>query len=131
MARHSLQLQLFSEKYALCRLSHSAGIPLWAHASDFFSITRTPEELSIVCQEAVVPSDQACERGWRCLQVLEPIDLAMTGVLASLTEPLANAQISLFAIATYDTDYLLVKEEILTKALQALQAAGHEIRSRA
>ena len=101
-------------------------IPEWAH-SGFFSMTRTPDELSIVCNEEIVPDGVACEKGWHCLQVKGPLDFALTGILASLAAPLAEAGISIFAISTYDTDYFLVKE--LDRAIAVLFKAGHNVRS--
>ncbi len=127
MKHPKVLLSPLSETLAICRLSSRSAIPLWALSSDFFSLTRTSEELSIVCPQASVPSDIQCERDWRCVKVQGPIDFATTGVLASLTEPLAQAQISFFAISTYDTDYVLVKEENLNRALHALKETGHEI----
>ena len=112
--------------FAICRLDRDAPIPEWAH-NGFFSITRTPDELSIICKEEIVPEQVLCEKGWRCLQVMGPLDFALTGILASLASPLAEAGISIFAISTYDTDYFLVKE--LNRAIAVLSKAGHTMRS--
>jgi hypothetical protein len=97
---------------------------LWIAAADFVSITQTIDELSIVCREANVPSDVKADRGWRALKVAGPLDLALTGVLASLVNPLAEAQINIFAISTFDTDYLLVKGYNLAGACDVLRGAG-------
>jgi hypothetical protein len=112
--------------FGICRLDKDAPIPEWAHIG-FSSITRTPDELSIVCKEEIVPERVICERGWHCLQVMGPLDFALTGILASLAAPLAEAGISIFAISTYDTDYFLVKE--LNRAIAVLSDAGHNVRS--
>lgn len=110
--------------FAICRLDSDAPIPEWAHIG-FFSITRTPDELSIVCKEEIVPEGVTGEKGWRCLQVMGPLDFALTGILASLAAPLAEAGISIFAISTYDTDYFLVKE--LNRAIAVLSNSGHNV----
>ncbi len=129
MSEHqpTLHLTLLPEQLAVCRLPSSALIPAWAMIGSFFTLTRTDEELSIVCPAARVPEEVTCEPGWRALKVAGPLDFALTGVLAALATPLAQAGISLFALSTYDTDYLLVKEERLTQAISALQAAGHRV----
>jgi hypothetical protein len=88
---------------------------------------RTASELSVVCAAAGVPDDVRAERGWRALAVEGPLDLALTGVLASLLVPLAHAGVSIFAVSTYDTDYVLVRSERLADALEALRGAGHRI----
>lgn len=93
----------------------------------FFAVTRTPGELSVVLPEAAVEAGWRAEKGWRCLAVAGPLDFALTGVLASLASPLAAAGVSLFAVSTYDTDYLLVREEDLARAVAALRNAGHRV----
>ncbi len=91
----------------------------------FFSLTRTGEELSVVCAENLVPVDVQAERGWRALRVAGVIDFSVGGVLATLAVPLAEAGISVFAISTYNTDYLLVKEHDLGRAIEVLRDADH------
>ncbi len=110
---------------AVCRLGGAHPIPGWAVQGTFFSITRTPEELSIVCPESLAPVDVRTERGWRALRVAEVIDFSVIGVLATLAVPLAEAGISVFAISTYNTDYMLVKEHDLGRAIEKLREAGH------
>jgi hypothetical protein len=119
-----LTLTVLPETLAICRLSVDEAVPEWAAAADFVSITQTIDELSIVCREANVPSDVKADRGWRALKVAGPLDLALTGVLASLVNPLAEAQINIFAISTFDTDYLLVKGYNLAGACDVLRGAG-------
>jgi uncharacterized protein len=126
MKAPQLTLSLVSGDLAICRLDAQAPIPAWAGGS-FYSITRTPDELSIVCDQRNVPDGIPCERGWRALRVRGQLDFALTGVLASLAAPLADAGISLFVISTFDTDYVLVKEINLRQALAALEKAGHII----
>ena len=122
-----LSLSLLPYKYAVCQFHPDKHIPYWALLGDFVSLTRTPEELSIVCQQDNVPDDIEAERGWRCLQVQGAFDFSAAGVHASLAIPLAEADISVLAIATYATDYLLIKEKHVERALQVLEQAGHYI----
>lgn len=117
-------LSILPDRLAICRLGPDEAVPEWALASTFHSITRTDEELSVVCAERLVPPRHRCEKGWRCLKVRGPLDFSQTGILASLTAPLAEVGISVFALSTYDTDYLLVKERDLSQALAALAAHG-------
>lgn len=112
---------------AVCRLDQVAPIPPWASSGSVFSITRTADELSIVCQQDHVPGGVRCERGWRCLRVAGTMAFSMIGVVASLSTPLAEAGIGIFVISTFDTDYLLVKEGDFQNALVALRTAGHAI----
>ncbi|MGZ3624720.1 MAG: ACT domain-containing protein, partial [Ktedonobacteraceae bacterium] len=116
-----LSLSLLQPTYAVCQLHPDKHIPYWALLGDFVSLTRTPEELSIVCQQDNVPEDIEAERGWRCVQVQGAFDFSVAGVNASLAVPLANADISVLAIATFATDYLLVKEENIERALLVLE----------
>jgi hypothetical protein len=124
---HALELAILPGVFAVCRFAHDAPLPAWAGESDVVSITRTPEELSVVCEQRLVPSRAQCERDWRCLKVKGPLDLSLIGVLASLAAPLAQAGIPIFALSTFDTDYLLVKSQNLQKAARALRQAGHRI----
>jgi len=123
-----LSLSLLPHTYAVCQFHPDKHIPYWALMGDFVSLTRTNEELSIACQEDNVPDDIEAERGWRCLQVQGAFDFSAAGVHASLAIPLAEADISVLAIATYATDYLLIKEKNVERALQVLEQAGHSIK---
>lgn len=120
-----IRLSILQDRLSICRLRQSEAVPYWATAGGFFSITRTAEELSIVCSEALVPPGIQVESGWRGLKVEGPLDFALTGILAGLSGVLAQAGISLFAISTYDTDYILVKEKDLEKAVETLVQAGY------
>ncbi len=113
--------------FAVCRLAGDSPLPPWATAGPFFSITRTAEELSVVVRQDAVPEGTVCERGFCCLRVAGTIPFSVVGVLASLAAPLAEAGISVFALSTFDTDYLLVKATDYEKARKALQQAGHSI----
>jgi hypothetical protein len=90
-------------------------------------VTRTDRELSVVCEEGAAPADTKREAGWRLLRVAGPLDFSLTGILAGIAAPLAEAGVSIFAVSTFDTDYIMVKQEDLAKALSALRAAGHAI----
>jgi uncharacterized protein len=111
--------------FAVCRLPADAEVPAWATAGSFFSITRTPEELSIICDQEQVPDGHPCEGGWFCLQVAGTLD----GVLASLLVPLTEAGVSVVAVSTFDTDYLLIRHADLVQALLALRGAGHFVQA--
>jgi hypothetical protein len=122
----SLTLIELPGRFAVCRLEPDTSIPEWAFR-DVFSITRTDEELSIVCHEEFVAAGTVCEGGWSGLKVQGPLDFGLTGVMASLVGPLAEAGISIFAISTYNTDYLLVKSARLQEAIEVLARAGHKM----
>ncbi len=122
-----LTLTLAPERLAVCRLAPDAPIPPLPLGSSLVALTLTPDELSLVIPEEAAPVGAATEAGWRALRVAGPLDFSLTGVLVSLAEPLAQAGVSIFAISTYDTDYLLVRESALAAALAALRAAGHTI----
>lgn len=109
----------------MCQLAADAPFPSWAEEGGFFCVTWTSTELSIVCEEDRVPEGVRVERGWVALKLAGPFPFSMTGVLASFLEPLAEGSIPIFAISTFDTDYVLVKREGLRRAVSALEAAGH------
>jgi hypothetical protein len=128
MPANQLALALLPETFAVARLDADAAIPAWATTSSFFSITRTAEELSIVCLQSLVPDGVQCERDWRCFQLAGPIPFTTVGVLASLVTPLADAGISVFAFSTFDTDHVLVKAADLERAIETLRKCGHIVR---
>jgi uncharacterized protein len=124
----TLRFSLLSETFAICRLDPTTGIPEWAlRPAMLISITRTDEELSIVCPEANVPIGLKSDAGWICLKLQGPFPFSMTGVLASFINPLSSNRIPIFAIATFDTDYVLIKQEFWEAGSAALESAGHEI----
>jgi uncharacterized protein len=125
----SLELTLLPEKLAVCRLDSSDESDLRA-GGGIFSVTRTAEELSVVCPQEDAPQSAEVSGGWRALEVHGPLDHTATGILASLATPLADAGVPLFPLATYDTDYVLVREQDLDSAVEALTAAGHRVGSR-
>jgi hypothetical protein len=122
-----LELTLLPERFAISRLAADAPIPPWATQGPFFSVTRTGEELSVVTELSLVPAGVQSQPGWRVLKVHGPFVLSEIGVLAALAAPLAEGKISLFAVSTFDTDYLLVASDTLSAATAALERAGHTI----
>jgi len=127
MTSAPLQLTALPQQLAVCRLPPESPIPAWAAVGPLWSLTRTPDELSLVCAEAQVPPGVTAERGWRALVVAGPLDFALTGILHAITGPLAVAAISIFALSTYDTDYVLIRASDLERAVAALRAAGHTL----
>jgi uncharacterized protein len=131
-----LKYRILVERLAVCRLAAGAPVPEWAMDGEFFCIARTSDELSILCfesaclgsagDEAHGRSDMSVERGWVALKLEGPFPFSVTGVLSSFVQPLADARIPIFAISTFDTDYVLVKSENLEQAVSALSASGHE-----
>ena len=126
-ATRHLELSLLTERFAISRLAADSSIPGWATQGSFFSVTRTGDELSIVTELSRVPANIKSQSGWRVLKVQGPFVLSEIGVLSALAAPLADAKISLFAVSTFDTDYLLVASETLSAAIAALERAGHTI----
>lgn len=128
-----MKFRVLTEPLAVCRLASDAPVPSWALDGQFFCVLRTNDELSVVCPEDHLPKDRipnaslaSVERGWLALKLEGPFPFSMTGVLASFLQPLAEAKIPIFAISTFNTDYVLIKHETLQSALLALTAAGHE-----
>jgi len=126
----ALRLTVLDDTFAVCRLPADAVVPEWAWTGEVACVTRTRDELSIVCRGDLVPGDVLREPGWRCLRVRGPLPFSLTGVFSRIAQPLADAGISLFAVMTYDTDYVMVKDEALPAAVDALMAAGHTVEVR-
>lgn len=122
-----MNLVVLEGELGVARLAAAEPIPAWASRGRLTSITRTSEELSVVCAAADIPESVRAERGWRAFRVAGRLDFALTGVLASLAGPLAAAGVSIFVISTYDTDYILVRAQSLAAAVECLTAAGHEV----
>jgi hypothetical protein len=123
-----LTLELLPERFAIARLEADSGVPAWVQSGPLVSVTRTAVELSIVCPEASVPQDVKAQRALRCLRVLGPLPFSEIGVLSSIAQPIARAGVSIFALSTYDTDYLLVAHTDLEAGVFALNEAGHVVR---
>jgi uncharacterized protein len=120
-------LTVLGERLSICRLDAGEEVPAWAMGASLFSVTRTRDELSVVCPEDVVPEGISRERGWRAFRLEGTFDLSMVGILASVASPLAEAGASIFAVSTFDTDYVLVREEQLDLAVDTLRASGHRV----
>lgn len=124
-----MELYTLPETLAIARLAADAPVPAWVGGQDLLAVVRTRNELSIVCRDDTVPAGHAdVQRPFRCLAVDDTLDFALTGVIAQLAEPLAEAGISIFGVSTYDTDHILVREEHLEAAKTALRNAGHTVR---
>ena len=126
-SKRRFDLTVLPGSFAIVHLAADAPFPQWAVQGEFFSVTRTSDEVSVVCTADQVPKDVKAEAGWRVLKVKGPFALSEIGVLAALSASLAEAKVSLFAISTFDTDYLLVSEKQLLAAIAALRGAGHRI----
>jgi len=122
-----LTLQSLPDSYAVAQLPAGTVIPEWATRGPLFSITRTTNELSIVCRDEHVPPGVRAERGWRCLRIAETFDLAMIDILAALINALIEDGIAMWVVSTMDTDYLLVKQQEFAVALRDLRRAGHRV----
>ena len=126
-----LDLDLLPEEYAVCRLPVGSPIPSsltgGPDEKSVVSFTWAPDELSIICPSDRVPDGAEADSAWRCLRVVGPVALALTGVVASLIGPLADARVTIVAFSTYTTDYLLVPAVRLGEAIDTLVAAGHRI----
>jgi len=127
MESESLHLEIEPFQVGLFKLPPSSQIPQWVFESSFYSITKTLEELSILCTDSVIPREIIAERNWSCFRLMGSIDFSTTGVLASLADPLARAGISIFSVSTFETDYLLVRKDKLQDAIACLEQAGHVI----
>ena len=122
-----LKLTVLPQCFAVCRLAPVEEIPEIVYSSDFFSITRTNEELSLILPESETAGLEICEKGWRALKVLGPLDFNLVGVLSELSRVLARAGVSIFVLSTYDTDYILVKEKQLQLSINSLHENGFSI----
>jgi uncharacterized protein len=123
-----LRFTIVPGEFAVSRLDPVAAIPEWAlRPSNLMALVRTSDELSLVCPAEHVPTGTQAEYGWMCLKLIGPFPFSMTGILASFIAPLSSKQISILALATFDTDYVLIKEESWERARRVLQAAGHEL----
>lgn len=126
---HQLKFRRLSGPYAIVRLAPDAPVPAWAWKGEFTSLTRTADELSVVCSVDNLPPDVHSPHRWICLKLEGPFDFSLTGVLLSFIEPLSNNGIPIFAISTFDTDYVLIQEESAANAIDLLRRAGHSLLS--
>lgn len=121
-----IKLKLLDENFSIHRFNKLNEAPPKIFQSNFFNITKTDEEVSIVCPSSLKLDSEQCNKDWGCIKVIGPLDFNLTGVLAKLSRVLAKAQISIFALSTYDTDYILIKSAIVKKAIAALKSAGYK-----
>lgn len=124
---HQLKFRRLSGPYVVLRLPSDALVPEWGTKGEFTSITRTEDELSVVCPADNLPHDVEAQHHWMCLKLEGPFPFSQTGVLLSFIEPLSSKGIPIFAISTYDTDYVLIQEEWVGAAISALHGAGHQL----
>lgn len=123
-----ISLKILPERMAVCRFEPTAPLPDWIGEVGFYSLTRTADELTLVCPEAHLAPGTTSETGWRCFKVQGLLDFSEVGIIFSLTQPLAKNGVSVFVISTFETDYFMVKEKDLAKAIDALTAEGHQVK---
>lgn len=124
-----MELSILSGQWMVCRLAADSPLPVWATHGSLWSVTRTADELSLIVEAGHAPADVTSEGPWSALKVSGPLDFNLVGILASLTVPLAKARVPLFALSTYDTDYILIPTTSLEAAVSALRGAGHSVRN--
>ncbi|WP_395626483.1 ACT domain-containing protein [Daejeonella sp.] len=117
-----INLSILPESFAICRFDNTTKVPLWVFKSSFYSINKTADELSIVCDQTFVPADVKKVENWRAFKIEGPLDFSLTGIIASLSKPLADNKIPIFVVSTYDTDYILVQSLYFNKAKDVLRA---------
>lgn len=127
MSAQKLSFRQLPDPYAIIRLAPDTATPTWAHVGEFTSISRTVDELSIVCPTKNLPPDIHSSHRWICLKLEGPFPFSQTGVLLSFIQPLSENELPIFAISTFDTDYVLIQQENLGAALDLLRAAEHEL----
>jgi len=123
----SFVISVLKDDYKVCRLNAFEGIPDGVLDTPLSSITRTAEELSIVCPNSVAPDQLKSEQKWKCLKIHGPLGFDEVGIISSLTKILADVDISVFVLSTFDTDYILVKRLNIDKAAKVLSEKGHEL----
>ena len=121
-----MKLRLLDENFSIHRFNELNEVPDKIFQSSFFNITRTDDEVSVICPSSLNFDSKQCNKDWRCIKVMGPLDFNLTGILANLSQVLANAQISIFSLSTYDTDYILVKSVTIKKSIAALESAGYK-----
>jgi len=120
-----VKLRTLPDSYAVVRLQPGSELPEWVDQGPFRSVTRTDHEVSVVCRDHDVPEGESVDRGWTVLETVGPLDFSLTGVISSLVEPLAQAEVPIFLISTFESDYVLVRSSDLARAADALEGAGH------
>lgn len=128
MTNKKLHLKLLKDTYGVCRLQKNDSIPSWAFEGEFYSITKTDDELSIVCLQNNIPENIKCETDWKILKIQGPLDFSLIGILSKISTLMAENEISIFAVSTYDTDYILIKEEKIDIAINILENDIYEVK---
>jgi uncharacterized protein len=125
-----MDLTVLENKYSVYRFPINSELPDWIYSSDFYSVTRTKEELSVVTRQNDSAGDGIiCNRDWRIIKIEGPLDFSILGIIAGISAVLSDRKISIFVISTYDTDYILVKQNDLSSAIDALMEKGYNISS--
>ncbi|QEE14670.1 ACT domain-containing protein [Promethearchaeum syntrophicum] len=123
-----LDLVILKKKFAICQLSPKDSIPDPSNLGDFWSITKTDDEISLIVPENKIPHVNCkTEKSWRAIKIIGPLYFSLTGIIATLSTALAKAGISIFAFSTYNTDYVLVKEKNVEQSIEVLEKSGHKI----
>lgn len=122
-----LQFEVLPKRFAMCQLDMAMPLPNWLLRSSFYTVSKTADELSVVCEEDLVQGEIRKSVGWKLLKINAELDLSLTGITAQFSTALAKAGVNLSVIATYNTDYILVEEAKLTTAIEALRGAGFEV----
>ena len=121
-----IALSILEKTYVIHKLAQSTNLPEELIECEFYSLSNSQEELSLVCPEKMLIQSENSSPNWKCLKVAGPLDLKLTGILAGLSDTLEKAKISIFAISTFETDYLLIQEQVLETAKTALESAGYK-----
>lgn len=111
-----LKLILLKTKIGICHFERNSSFPEWVTSADFYSVTKTPDELSVICSQSAIPAGVLGERNWRVFKVEGPLGFSLTGIVSALSTPLAKAKISILYLSTYETDYLFVEEKNLERS---------------
>ena len=127
MKENQLTLVALPGAYGICRLGPDEPVPAWGLQGEFFSVTRTTEELSIVCAEAQIPATVLCESGWRLFKIDAVMDFSLVGIVAGISAAIAGANAGIFVLSTYNTDYILVRQPDFSVAAAALRTAGYKV----
>lgn len=123
-----MELKILKDTYAICKFKPDSNMPNPLINSDFFSVTKTQDELSVVCKQSQITANQIeINRDWRILKIIGPLDFSLVGIIAEISGLLSKSKISIFTISTYDTDYILVKNKNLEKAVEVLESNGKKI----
>jgi hypothetical protein len=124
----TLNLIVLADKYSIYKFKNESALPDWIYSSDFYSITKTKDEISVIAiQTDSLSEDIICSKNWRIFKIAGPLDFSLVGIIADISCILKEKKISIFTISTYDTDYILVKQKDLSIGIKALKDKGHNI----